>query len=73
MSALKTVTAFQEKIYKYESTRSERLNCSANVLFKKQCLNTDIIPKYVNMNIPNTFPAGRFTKKKPKHNGLMMK
>ena len=75
MPTLKTVAAFQEKkIYKYESTKSKTLNCSANILFKQQCLKTDIIPIYVNMNIPSTLPAGRFTKKaKSTNDGLMMK
>jgi hypothetical protein len=35
MSTLKIVTAFQEKIYKYENTKSKILNCNANVFFKQ--------------------------------------
>jgi hypothetical protein len=48
----------------YKNIRTKIMKCGANIYFNQQCLIRKIIPKYAKLNVPNTSPASKMTKKK---------
>jgi len=53
-----------KSIYQYNSLQTKILKCNANIMFNKQCLSKNLIPKYANIKIPRTSKAASFTQTK---------
>jgi len=57
---MKLIASQAHLVNRYKNTRSKLQKCCANIDFNKQCLAKKIIPKYVNIKIANTSPAGLY-------------
>jgi hypothetical protein len=58
------IASQNKSIYLYKNTRSTPLKCCANIYFNRQWLNNKVVPKYANINFPNTSPSAHVTTKK---------
>ena len=64
MDHIKIIAGQAYSINVYKNIRTKIMKCCANIYFNQQCLRRKIIPKYANLNVPNTSPAAQMTKKK---------
>ena len=64
MDHIKIIAGQAYSINVYKNIRTKIMKCCANIYFNQQCLKRKIIPKYANLNVPNTSPAAQMTKKK---------
>jgi hypothetical protein len=49
MENIKLLASQAKHIYRYNSLRFKILKCNADIFFNRQCLATNIIPKYANV------------------------
>jgi len=57
MTSLKFIASQAKSINRYKNLRTKLAKCCANIYFNKQCLIKKVIPKYGQINVPNTTPA----------------
>ena len=60
-NSIKIAIINQNCISQYKNLKRKILKCNLNIYFNKQCVIRGLIPKYVHIKAPFTFPTAKLT------------
>ena len=63
MPCRRIIKASQEYIHQYQNLKRKLYNCNVSI-FESKMFRNNIIPKFAEINIPNSSPASKFTQHK---------